>query len=290
MEKRRLGRIGHQTSVVVYGAAMLGDVTQDVADASIAEALEFGINHFDTAASYGEAELRLGPWTSRFGDDIFLATKTGERERDAAWAQINASLERLQTDHFDLIQLHAVGDLEDLDRAVGPSGALEAAVRARDEGIVKWIGITGHGHGAPSTHLEALKRFPFDAVLSPWNYILAGRDDYRRDFLALVAECQRQDVGLRTIKTIARRNWLEGAEKTTTTWYEPLQDPEALAAAVAFCLRQEGITGIASASDVRLLAPTVAAAERAAQMTDAEVEAALTRDPDYSSPFLNMPW
>ena len=159
---------------------------QDTADASVAEALAAGINHIDVAAGYGDAELRLRPWAGEMAK-LFLATKTGERAADDAWRQINASLERLGVDRVDLIQLHAVGDLEDLDRATGTGGALEAAVRARDEGLVGAIGITGHGHEAPATHREALRRFAFDTVLSPWNYVLAGRDGYREDFLGLVA-------------------------------------------------------------------------------------------------------
>ncbi len=290
MEKRRLGRLEHPSSVLIYGAAALADVTQDVADRSIEAALAAGINHFDVAASYGDAELRLAPWASRLGPNSFLATKTGERERDAAWAQINRSLERLEVDRVDLIQLHAVGDLADLDRATGPDGALHAAVRARDEGLVGAIGITGHGHEAPATHVEALLRFPFDTVLSPWNYVLAGDPAYAADFHALVAACGQGDVGLMTIKTVSRRNWPGGTDQTYATWYEPWDDPAHIDAAVAFALRQEGVTGIATAGDVSLLDATVAAAARAATMTDAEIDAVLSRAPDYSSPFISMPW
>ncbi len=289
MEQRRLGRLGHQSSVLVYGAAALAEVDQDTADASVAEALAAGINHFDVAAGYGEAELRLRPWASELGK-LFLATKTGERTSDDAWRQINASLERLAVDHVDLIQLHAVGDLEDLDRATGAGGALEAAVRARDEGLVGAIGITGHGHEAPATHREALRRFPFDTVLSPWNYVLAGREGYREDFLGLVEDCARDDVGLMTIKTVSRRNWPEGHDQSYATWYEPWDDPEQIDAAVAFALRQDGVTGIATPGDVRLLGRVVAATERATSMTDAEIDAILSRAPDYSSPFERMPW
>src|SRR3954463_8147806 len=145
MELRRLGRLGHLSSVVIYGAAALGDVDQSTADRSVQEALDAGINHFDVAASYGDAELRLGPWIPRIRDQIFLATKTGDRDRESAWASINRSLERLQTDHVDLIQLHAVGDLDELDKVTGPGGALEAATRAQEEGLVGAVGITGHG-------------------------------------------------------------------------------------------------------------------------------------------------
>ena len=176
MERRRLGRLGHESSVILYGGAMLSAVDQDTADRSIQEALDGGINHFDVAASYGDAELRLGPWVPQIRERIFLATKTGERERDAAWAQINASLERLQTDRVDLLQLHGVGDLADLDRATGKGGALEAAVRAQEEGLVGAVGITGHGSQAPATHLEALRRFPFATVLTPLNVALSIAD------------------------------------------------------------------------------------------------------------------
>ena len=207
MEKRRLGRLGHESSVLIYGAAALSDVTQDVADRSVQEALDAGINHLDVAAGYGDAELRLGPWMPEIRDRVFLATKTGERDRDAAWRQINASLERLQTDRVDLLQLHAVGDLGELDAATRPDGALAAAIRAQDEGLVGAIGITGHGHEAPTTHLEALRRYPFATVLTPLNPVLWRDEAYRADYEALVREVDRQDAGLMTIKTVSRRNW-----------------------------------------------------------------------------------
>jgi aryl-alcohol dehydrogenase-like predicted oxidoreductase len=290
MEQRRLGRLEHPSSVLIYGAAALADVGQDVADASIAAAIEAGINHFDVARSYGDAELRMGPWAGRLGPDAFLATKTGEREREAAWRSINESLERLQVDRVDLIQLHAVGDLADLDRATGTGGALEAAVRARDEGLVGAIGITGHGDQAPATHVEALRRFAFDTVLSPWNFVLAGDPAFRADFLALVEACGRDDVGLMTIKTVSRRNWPDGADQSYATWYEPWDDPEHIDACVAFVLREPGVTGIATAGDVTLLDRIVSAAARAADMSDEDIERVLGTAPDYSSPFLSMPW
>src|SRR4051794_31822075 len=207
MERRRLGRLGHESSVILYGGAALADVDQDTADRSVQQALDAGINHFDVAASYGDAELRLGPWIPQIRDRVFLATKTGLRDEEPAWRQINESLERLQTDRLDLIQLHAVGDLEDLDRCTGDRGALAAALRARDEGLVGAVGITGHGAKAPATHLEALRRFDFATVLTPLNYRLFTDAAYRADYEALVAEVQRQDAGLMIIKSVARRNW-----------------------------------------------------------------------------------
>src|SRR5690242_14857199 len=188
METRRLGRLEHQSSVLIYGAAALGEVSQDVADRSIQQALDGGINHFDVAASYGDAELRLGPWMPRIRDRIFLATKTGQRAREDAWREINASLERLQTDCVDLLQLHAIGDLAELDAATGADGALEAAVRAQSEGLVGAVGITGHGREAPATHREGLRRYPFATVLTPLNPVLWRDNQYRADYTALVEE------------------------------------------------------------------------------------------------------
>jgi aryl-alcohol dehydrogenase-like predicted oxidoreductase len=286
MRTRRLGRLEHQSSVIIYGAAMLSRVTQDVADQSIQEALDGGINHFDVAASYGDAELRLGPWMPRIRDQIFLATKTGEREAGPAYEQINASLQRLQTDHVDLIQLHGVGDLAELDKVTGPGGALEAAVRARDEGLVKAIGITGHGHQAPATHLEALRRFDFDTVLTPINYTLSKREDYYRDFLSLAEEIRRRDLGFFTIKSGARRNY-QTEERTHSTWYEPLTEQDKITASVAWVLSHEAITGVPSAGDVRLLNMFLTAEREGVNMTAAEAAAVLEGVPDYSSPFIN---
>jgi aryl-alcohol dehydrogenase-like predicted oxidoreductase len=289
VETRRLGRLEHRSSVLIYGAAALSEVDQDTADRSLQEALDAGINHIDVAAGYGDAELRLGPWMPRIRDEVFLATKTGERERDAAWAQVNASLQRLQTDRVDLLQLHAVGDLAELDRVTASGGALEAALRAQDEGLVGAVGITGHGDAAAATHLEALRRHPFATVLTPLNPVLWRDAAYRVDYEALVAEAQRQDVGLMTIKTVSRRNWPAGPEGAPyTTWYEPLTDGARIRAAVSWVLAHEEVTGLATAGDVRLLAATVAA-ERDRQPV-AEAEAILSGDPDYASPFVDMPF
>jgi aryl-alcohol dehydrogenase-like predicted oxidoreductase len=288
MEKRRLGRLEHLSSVLIYGAAALSDVSQDAADRSIQEALDGGINHVDVAAGYGDAELRLGPWMPEIRERIFLATKTGHREREPAWQEINASLERLQTDHLDLLQLHAVGDLDDLDRATAPGGALEAAVRAQDEGLVGAIGITGHGHQAPATHLEALRRHPFATVLTPLNPVLWRNDSYRADYEALVAEVRTQDVGLMTIKTVSRRNWPEDAAHSHSTWYEPYDDRARITAAVSWVLAHDEVTGIPTAGDVRLLGMLLAA-ERNRIPAD-EAERQLMGDDEYSSPFLAMPF
>ncbi|MEJ7706126.1 MAG: aldo/keto reductase [Nocardioidaceae bacterium] len=289
MEKRRLGRLGHHSSVLIYGAAALAEVTQDVADQSVQEALDGEINHFDVAADYGDAELRLGPWMADIRDRIFLATKTGERRRDAAWAQINASLERLQTDRVDLLQLHSVGNLDELNLATRPDGALAAAVRAQEEGLIGAVGITGHSHQAPSTHLEALRRFPFATVLTPLNSVLWGDEQYRSDYQALAGEVQRQDAALMTIKTVSRRNWpIEGERQRYATWYEPYDDQKRITAAVSWVLSHEEVAGIATAGDVRLLGMLLAA-ERD-RISPADAESRLSADQDYSSPFIAMPF
>jgi predicted aldo/keto reductase-like oxidoreductase len=291
VQQRSLGRLGHQSSVLIYGAAALSEVDQDTADASVQLALDAGINHFDVAASYGDAELRLGPWMPRVRERIFLATKTGLRDREAAWTQVNQSLERLQTDHLDLIQIHAVGDLEELDLVTRPGGSLEAVVRAREEGLAGAIGITGHGHQAPATHLEALRRFPFDTVLTPLNYVLGQDPAYLSDYQALVGEVEAQDAGLMIIKAASRRNWPEPDGHSYATWYEPFDDQERIKAAVGWVLAHPEVTGIATPGDVRLL-PLVIEAERLLAQGDlgqAEAEAVLARTADYSSPFLHIP-
>lgn len=290
MEQRRLGRLGHESSVLIYGGAALSDMTQEVAEASIDEALAAGINHFDTAAGYGDSELRFGAIMHRIRDRIFLATKTGERDREAAWRQINNSLERLQTDHVDLLQLHAIGDRAELDAATGADGALHAAIRAQEEGLVGAVGITGHGHEAPATHLEALKRYPFATVLTPLNPVLAGDPEYLNAYEALVDEIEYQDAGLMIIKTIAKQNWPDPDVKTYTTWYEPFDQQHQITAAVAWVLDHREVTGLATPGDVRLLS-LVINAEQERHTLDSEAAAGvLSAEPVYSSPFINMPF
>lgn len=291
MERRRLGRLEHSSSVLIYGGAALSTVDQDTADRSVQEALDAGINHFDVARSYGEAEVRLGPWMSRIRDDVFLATKAEERSREAAWTSINESLERLQTDRVDLLQLHAVGDLETLDRVTADDGALQAALRAQEEGMVGAVGLTGHGPSAAQTHLEGLRRHPFATVLTPLNAVLQRDETFRDAYSALVAEVQRQDAGLMTIKTVARRNWPQStdrADEAYATWYEPYDDAETIRAAVSWVLAHGELTGLATAGDVRLLGMVIAA--EADRMSVEDAEAVLVRDAAYSSPFVSMPF
>ena len=291
METRRLGRLEHRSSVLIYGAASLAEVDQDTADASVAEALEAGINHLDVAADYGDAELRLGPMMGEIRDRVFLATKTGLRTEEEAWAQINASLERLQTDRVDLLQMHAVCTMADLDRVTAADGSLRAAVRAREEGLVGAIGITGHTHAAPSVHLEGLRRFPFDTVLTPLNRKLVQVPGYAEDYAALVEAVQAADAGLMTIKMIARRPWPDPAAESQryATWYEPFDEQRYITASIAWLLNgHPEVTGLATAGETRLLRQVIQAERERAEVTPAEAERVLDALPesDYSTPFV----
>jgi len=287
METRRLGRLDHHSSVLIYGAAALSDVTQDVADRAVQDLLAAGINHVDVAADYGDAELRLGACMAELRPQVFLATKTGLRDADPARRQIEASLERLQTDRVDLLQLHAIGDLDELDRVTRPGGALEAALQAQEEGLVGAVGITGHGPQAATTHLEALRRHPFATVLTPLNALLWRESGFREAFAALRSEVQRQDAGLMVIKTVARRPWPSGEEtgQEYTTWYEPLDEAPAVRAAVSWVLAQPGVTALATPGDVRLLADVVTA-ERD-RLDGGTADAALADVAGYASPFVD---
>lgn len=222
--------------------------------------IEKGVNHIDTAASYGDSELRLGPWIEKHRDDFFLATKTGERTFQAAYYQIRRSLERLRTDHVDLIQLHNLVDPTEWETALGPGGALEAAVRAREERLVRFIGVTGHGVSVAAQHKRALERFDFDSVLLPYNYPMMQNPHYAADFEALIGLCQERNVAVQTIKAITAAPWGD-REPTTTTWYEPLTEQVDIDLAVDWVLGRPGIF-LNSVGDVTLLPKVLSAAER----------------------------
>jgi aryl-alcohol dehydrogenase-like predicted oxidoreductase len=275
--------------VLIFGGAALAETDDAGADRSIALALESGINHFDTAAGYGDSEIKIGRWMDRVRNDIFLATKTGDRTKDAAAASIRRSLERLRTDHVDLIQIHAVFDVEELDRVTRPGGPLEAAVQARDEGLASAIGITGHGMESPATHLEALRRFPFDTVLTPFNYRLAQFPEYRRDYEALTEEIAAQDAGLMIIKAVARNLWRTDRPAHRTTWYEPFEEQRHVGASVAFALAQPHVTGIATPGDIDLLPGVINAERRSSSMTTADINDAFAGVTEYESPFVPHP-
>jgi aryl-alcohol dehydrogenase-like predicted oxidoreductase len=284
MDQRRLGRTGHMSSVVTFGAAGIGRVQQDVADRAIAGALALGVNHIDVAPSYGDAELRLKPWIPKIRKDVFLGCKTRERTREAAKAELHRSLERLGTDRLDLYQLHSVGKLGDLDACTARGGALEALVEAREEGLVRWLGITGHTHDAPRTHLEALRRFDFDTVMFPLNFVLWAIPEYRQSAETLLTACADRDVGVHIIKTVAKDPW-GGRAKTHTTWYEPFTEDAIIERAVAFVLSRP-VTTLCSAGDVTVLPKVLVAAERFQPLNPAEEEELAATAPQYHSPFV----
>ncbi len=289
METRKLGRLDHLSSVLIYGGAALSEISEEEADRSIELALEAGINHFDTAAGYGDSELHLGRWTSRIRDRIFLATKTGDRDAVAAYDSVVRSLERLRVDSVDLIQLHAIGDLGDLDRATGEGGATEGVLRAKEQGLVGAIGITGHGMEAPATHLEALRRFPFDTVLTPYNHRLAREAAYLRDFDALAEETSARDVGLMLIKVGSRNLWRAGEIPRYSTWYEPLDVQAQIDAALAFALTRAEVTGICTPGDVRLLPMFVEAERSRASLSPDRIQAELSNVSEFEPPFVRVP-
>jgi len=254
------GRSGHLSSRILLGAAAFWQVSQDEADVAIELALSMGVNHFDVAASYGQAELRIGSWIKRHGKAFFLATKTGERTADKARQEFHRSLERLQVTQVDLLQLHNLVDAQEWETAMGPGGALEAAIQARQQGLVRFIGVTGHGLSVAGMHRQALERFDFDSVLLPFSYVLAQNEAYLRDFSELYGVCRSRNVAVQTIKSIAHAPWGE-QEPTRTTWYRPLENQADIDLAVHWVLGHPGLF-LNSVGDINLLPRVLEAANR----------------------------
>jgi aryl-alcohol dehydrogenase-like predicted oxidoreductase len=267
------GSTGHQSTRLLFGAAALGNVTQDEADQTMELIREHGINHIDTAASYGDAELRLGPWMESHRDEFFLATKTGERTRAEAYNEIQRSLERLRTDQIDLIQLHNLVDEEDWRMAFAPGGALEGVVEAKEDGLVRFIGVTGHGVTVAAQHLRSLQEYPFDSVLLPYNFAMSRDERYIADFEDLFAVCVEGGVAIQTIKAITRGPW-GNQQPTANTWYEPLTDQDAIDTAVSWVLGREGVF-LNTVGDIHILPKVIDAAERFTQRPDDEQMRAL---------------
>lgn len=255
------GSTGHHSTRTLFGAAALGGMRQEKADQVLATAREFGLNHIDTAASYGDAELRLAPFLSRHRDEVFLATKTGERSYAGARDSIARSLERMGVEQVDMIQLHNLVDADEWETALGAGGALEACVEARERGQVRFIGVTGHGTRVAAMHRRSLERFAFDSVLLPYNYAMMSQPEYAADFEALYELCQQRGIAVQTIKSVARRRW-QGNEGPRFSWYEPLRDPEALERAVGYVLARPGLF-LNTSSDATLLPLILDAAQRA---------------------------
>jgi aryl-alcohol dehydrogenase-like predicted oxidoreductase len=256
------GRTGHESTRLLFGAAAIGNVSQEEADQTIELIRAHGINHIDTAASYGDAELRLGPWMESHRDEFFLATKTGERTRALAFEEIERSLERLRTDHVDLIQLHNLVDPEEWETAFAGGGAIEAVIEAQAQGLVRYIGVTGHGVTVARQHLRSLEQYPFDSVLLPYNFPMSRNAGYLADFEELVAVCVDRGVAIQTIKAITRGPWDQ--KPAANTWYEPLTDQDAIDIAVGWVLGRDGVF-LNTVGDIHLLPKVIDAAERFTQ-------------------------
>jgi predicted aldo/keto reductase-like oxidoreductase len=254
------GPTRHTSTRIIFGAAALSQVTQAEADSTMELVLRHGVNHIDVAASYGEAEVRLGPWMEKHRAGFFLATKTGERTFQAAYEEIQRSLERLRVEQVDLIQLHNLVDEAEWETALGPGGALEAAIRARDEGLVRFIGVTGHGTAVAARHRQSLERFAFDSVLLPYNYPMMQNPQYAADFEALLAVCNERNVAVQTIKAITKAPWGDRPQ-TAATWYEPLQEQGAIDLTVHWVLGRPGVF-LNTVGDIHVLPKVLDAAER----------------------------
>ncbi len=266
------GRSGHMSTRTLFGAAALSHVTQEEADRTLEVLLQYGVNHIDVAASYGDAELRIAPWLQQYRKKFFLATKTGMRTAKEAKEELHRSLERMRVDYVDLWQLHNLVDPIEWDIALSPGGAIDAAIEAKQQGLIRAVGVTGHGLQIAATHRRSLERFDFDSVLLPYNYITMQSPYYAENFNALVATCQQRNVAVQTIKSIAYRPWM-GRPHTHDTWYEPLEDQKEIDLAVHWVLSRPGIF-LNTVGDIHLLPKVLDAASRfQTGPTDEEMQA-----------------
>jgi aryl-alcohol dehydrogenase-like predicted oxidoreductase len=273
IEKRPFGRTGYMSTVTLFGAAALSRATQAEADRVLDILLEYGVNHIDVAARYGDAELRIAPWMARHRHEFFLATKTGKRLYQDARDEIHRSLDRLRVDVVDLIQLHALFHPDDWDLAMGPGGALEAAIEAREQGLVRFIGVTGHGWTIAAMHKRSLERFDFNSILLPYNYVMYGNERYREDFDAVLHLCEQRQVAVQTIKAIARGPWAT-TDKVRNTWYQPLEEQADIDRAVHWVIGRPGIF-LNTAGDVHLLPKILDAASRYEKRPDDDAMTAM---------------
>lgn len=283
MEIRRFGRTDHMSTVAIFGAAAFWEITQEAADRVMGMVIEAGINHIDVAPSYGQAEERIGPWMKRERKHFFLGCKTMERTKDGAWNELRQSLKRLQTESFDLYQCHAITTMDELDAVTAAGGALEAFVEARRQGLIRHIGITGHGVDAPKIYLEALRRFDFDSVLFPLNFVQMANPEYRKYAEELIQTCKLKDVGTMIIKTITKGPWGERAH-TATTWYEPFEEMDKIQEAVNFGLSYD-VTGLCTAGDTRILPLVLKACENFSRLSDAQREQLISAGKQYDPLF-----
>jgi aryl-alcohol dehydrogenase-like predicted oxidoreductase len=270
------GRSGHMSTRTIFGAASLGSVTQEEADRTLEVLLQYGVNHIDVASSYGDAELRIAPWLDQHRAHFYLATKSDARTAKEAKEELHRSLERMRVDYVDLWQLHNLVDPIEWDIALSPGGAIEVAVEAMAQGLIRAVGVTGHGLQVAATHRRSLERFDFDAVLLPYNYITMQKPYYAENFNALLSTCQERNVAVQTIKSIAYRPWM-GREHTRTTWYTPLEDQKDIDMAVHWVLKQPGIF-LNTVGDIALLPKVLDAANRfQAGPSDEDMQAMVAR-------------
>jgi aryl-alcohol dehydrogenase-like predicted oxidoreductase len=283
METRRFGRTNHMSTVAIFGAAAFGNISQEDADRVMELVIEAGINHIDVAPSYGQAEIRIGPWMPRERGRFFLGCKTMERTREGAWNEMQGSLKRLQTETFDLYQCHAITTMEELDAVTMKGGALEAFEQARREGLTKYLGITGHGIDAPKIYLEALRRFDFDSVLFPLNFVQMANPAYKKYAEELIATCQARDVGTMVIKAIHKAPWGDRPH-TATTWYEPFDQRDEIQRAVNFALSYD-VTGLCTAGDTRVLPLMIEACQNFSRLGTDEIGAMIESGKQYEPLF-----
>lgn len=267
MEKRRLGRTGHMASIITFGSACLWNATQEEADRAVQLVLEHGVNVFDVAPSYGKAEELLGKWIPKIRSQIFLNEKTLERTREGAMKELRASLEKLGARYFDLYQLHAVSTMEELDTALGKGGAIEAFKEAQEVGLIRFIGITGHSD--MRVLAEALRRFDFDTVMLPVNYVSMAFKAPENNFQQVLEIARDKGVGVFAIKAVAKRRW-RTEERRYNTWYEPFDTQREIDMAVWFTLSQDGVVSYSSTGDLRLLPMILDAGERFRKISEEE--------------------
>ena len=284
METRRFGRTGHMSTVAIFGAAAFSQVDQAEADEAMEQVIAAGVNHIDVAPSYGIAEERVGPWLARERDRFFVGCKTMERSKAGAALELRQSLEHLQIENFDLYQLHAITSMEELDEATRPGGALEAVIEARDAGLTRYIGITGHGVDSPAVFIEALRRFDFDSVLFPLNFVQYANPTYRQNSEELLRQCRARDVGTMIIKSITKGPWGEQT-KTHNTWYQPFTDAEHIQQAVNFVLSRD-VTGLCTVGDTRLLPLVLRACDSYTALSESEQAALIATAEAYEPLFV----
>jgi predicted aldo/keto reductase-like oxidoreductase len=285
MDKRRLGRTEHNSSIIIMGTAAFSNEDIEASNPAMEMALAAGVNHIDVAPGYGNAQRLVGEWLPPHRDKFFLGCKTQLRQVDDAWEDLQNSLKLLRTNQFDLYQLHAVGTMEELEKAFAKDGSIHTLQRAKDEGLTRFLGITGHGWDAPIVHLEALRRFDFDTVMFPIHPRLYANPVYKDATLELLEECEKRDLGVQIIKAVTKEKWIDSEQATYKTWYRPYDTQDKVQEGVNFALSQPSVAAIPSAGDLRLLPMILQAAENYQPMSESQQTALIERSSDLVSMF-----